>query len=349
MLFASWNQVPVYSLIIEAGVTALLGGKTVFVAAQYAQAANQTENKSKLSKRYAILTACLSGAIFVSGMLSPFLMKFMSLIYLQLLGEIVTTVCFFATLFLYLEPDISKKNISIISPAKSVEPKKKLQTNVQEIIPQKKEVASSQPAHNTVVYTINSPKTPPKLSIVAENDSENTENESLARRRAIDMSPTCLWKPSIWPETPPTPPENVKKPKPKALKKFSTLLWLKKLKEVYYLAWQTLTKKRTSHSRCHLFTWCIVGLIYSCADSGMDTVTALYVYHEPLSWTPSGYSLWMASMNVVQMLISMTIFRVSNYKQERRLKIIIAKFHSFTGMMILPALDNRPWSMAKSF
>lgn len=104
---------PVYSLVIEAGVIYMGGSKSVFTAAQYAEAANQTKDKDKLTQRFSILTACNPLAIFLSGIVGKVLLNYLSLSWIMLIGQIMMALTFLMALILYtnhVEVSADKKN-----------------------------------------------------------------------------------------------------------------------------------------------------------------------------------------------------------------------------------------------
>lgn len=71
MVFVTDPVFPVYTRLIEDDIISFLGAKLVFVSAQYVEAAHQTKDKTKLTRRFSILTTCTSCAIFFAGYLSP--------------------------------------------------------------------------------------------------------------------------------------------------------------------------------------------------------------------------------------------------------------------------------------
>lgn len=113
--------------------------------------------------------------------------------------------------------------------------------------------------------------------------------------------------------------------------------------QTYSSAWQQLTK--CGNRRARLVAYCFVGLVYTCADSGMDVVTALYVYHDPLSWTPSIFSLWMSVMNIVQVfggLFGLHMLRKWNISD---VKILFIGLTSMSLKMMSNGLANKTWMM----
>lgn len=109
--------------------------------------------------------------------------------------------------------------------------------------------------------------------------------------------------------------------------------WLYEGLSLYKSAWRTLNKTRPHHGRIYLVVYCIVGIIYACEDSGLDPITVLYVYHDPLSWSPELYTWWGAMMSLCQLLgsvIGAIVFK--KLKISDNMILIISMFSAMLKM-----------------
>jgi len=121
-------------------------------------------------------------------------------------------------------------------------------------------------------------------------------------------------------------------------------LWAENAR-LYRSAWRTISKRREHCGRIFLILFCLIGIIYGSQDTGLDTVTNLFAYKAPLSWTPSLVAVWSAAMSLVQMTGSLISayafqrFRVSNTY------ILIVALCSACFKMMMISISSETWMM----
>lgn len=131
-------------------------------------------------------------------------------------------------------------------------------------------------------------------------------------------------------------------------KKSDAFGWLKEGLSLYKSAWRTLNKIRPNHGRIHLLIYCVVGILYACEDGGLDSITVLYIYHDPLAWSPQLYTWWSAAMSMCQLLgsvIGAVVFKKCGVSDTM---ILIISIISGMAKMVGIGIGQKTWVMFAS-